>query len=53
MVRPHYVASMNHGELVTQVTAYLQSTYDLAHVVVVSNSDGGGDMEKTSLGAWS
>ena len=41
---------MNHGELVTQVTAYLQSTYDLAQVVVGSNSDGGRGYGKDVFG---
>jgi hypothetical protein len=51
LVHPHYFASMNHGELVTQVTAYLQSKYDLAHVVVVSNSDGGSGYGKDVFGS--
>jgi hypothetical protein len=50
LVHPHYFASMNHGELVTQVTAYLQRTYDLAQVVVVSNSDGGRGYGKDVFG---
>lgn len=51
LVHPHYFASMNHDELVTQVTAYLQSTYNLAHVVVVSNSDGGSGYGKDVFGS--
>ena len=45
------VAVQLHGELVTQVTAYLQSKYDLAHVVVVSNSDGGSGYGKDVFGS--
>jgi len=51
LVHPHYFASMDHRKLVAQVTAYLQHKYDLAHVVVVSNSDGGRGYGKDVFGS--
>jgi hypothetical protein len=51
LVHPHYFASMDHRKLVAQVTAYLQNKYDLAHMVVVSNSDGGRGYGKAVFGS--
>ena len=51
LVLPHYFASMDHRKLVAQVTAYLQNKYDLAHMVVVSNSDGGSGYGKDVFGS--
>ena len=41
LLHPHFFASTDHQEVVQQATEYIQRTYDLEQVLVVSNSDGG------------